>query len=93
MKLNKLGLSLITYMLVSSPNVVFADVKADAYYWSGSLAAVCNLYRDGEISVTDAKSYVSKILPIVDELPKKYKDLAYNFFYEINDGSCRNLVP
>ena len=93
MKMKNFGLSLITLIVVSIPNGVLADKKTSAYYWSGSIAAVCNLYENGELSEIYAKSYLKRVFPIVNELPKKYKDITYNFFYKINDGSCRKLAP
>ena len=93
MKLKRFGLPLIVYGLFSFPDVILADEKTDAYYWSGSIAAVCNLYEYDQLSAIDAKSYMKKIFPIIDDLPKKYKEITYSFFYEINDGSCRKLSP
>ena len=79
--------------MVSFPNGVLADERSSAYYWSGTIAAVCNLYEYGELSEIYAKSYLKRIFPVVNELPKKYRDVTYDFFYKINDGSCRKLAP
>ena len=93
MKLKRFGLSLTTYVLFSLPNGVLAEEKTDAYYWSGSIAAVCNLYSYGQLSAADARSYMKRTFPIIDKMSHKYKDIVYNFFYEINDGSCKKLAP
>ena len=93
MKLKRFGLTLIAYSLFYFPDAILADDKTSAYYWSGSIAAVCNLYKDDQLSAIYAKSYMNKIFPIIDEMPNKYKEITYNFFYEINDGSCRELAP
>ena len=93
MKLKRFGLTLIAYGFFSFPNAILADEKTNAYYWSGSIAAICNLYKDDQLSAIDAKSYLNKIFRIIDEMPYKYKEMTYNFFYEINDGSCTKLAP
>ena len=92
MKLKRFGISLIAYGLFSFPNSILADEK-DAYYWSGSIAAVCNLYEDEQLSAIDAKSYLKKIFQIIDKMPNKYIEMTYDFFYVINDGSCKKLAP
>ena len=92
MKFKRFGLSLIAYGLFSFPNVILAEEK-DAYYWSGSIAAICNLYDDEQLSAIDAKSYLKKIFLIIDKMPNKYQEMTYDFFDVINDGSCRKLAP
>ena len=92
MKLKRFGLSLVAYGLFFFSNSILADEK-DAYYWSGSIAAVCNLYEDDQLSAIDAKSYLKKIFLLVDKLPNEYKERTYEFFYVINDGLCKKLAP
>ena len=93
MKLNRIGLSIFVYILFPLPNGVLADEKTDAYYWSGSIAAVCNLYEDGQVSAIDAKAYLKKLFLIIDKMPNKYSEMNYDFFNVINDGSCKKLAP
>ena len=92
MKLNRIGLSIFVYILFPLPNGVLADEKTDAYYWSGSIAAVCNLYKNNEISKIDAKSYMNKIFPIIDKLPSNYKDLTYTFLMKLMMDHVGNLL-
>ena len=92
MKLKRLGLSLVAYGLFFFSNCILADEK-DAYYWSGSIAAVCNLYEDGQVSAIDAKAYLKKLFIIIDKMPNKYSEMNYDFFNVINDGSCKKLAP
>ncbi len=86
----RLGLSLISSVFFLAPNYVLAE-KINSFYWSGSLAAVCNLYTSGKISDIDAKSYIRRVFSYIDEMPNEQKSIVYDWFNELNSGKCRRL--
>jgi len=87
--LNRIGLFLITSFFILTPNSVLADKKNSAFYWSGSLAAVCNLNKSGKISDIDAKTYIRKVLSYVDKMPYEHKSIVFDWFNKLNNGTCR----